>query len=155
MSLLFTILSHLPLRLLTRIPFRVAIKAMLDYFVMGMASALVSFLGGILATNPHWSDFLTDLSFIILYVILAVCLTQVLWNSVRWSSKNPVSMCMAVMTVGVAVTIMGLMHKNQLFTEIVQHVRVMAPLTKEYLLNWFQPAAKVAHDAAQSAHIIA
>lgn len=117
---------------------------MTDYLVIGMGAAVATFVGGVVATNPDWSDLLTDLSFLILYVCLALCATQVLWSCCTWSTKNPVSMLAAALTGTICVMGIFSLHKNQLANTLIHQGPQLRDSAQNYLISFFQPNQPVA-----------
>ena len=106
----------------------------MDYFILGMGAAVASFVGGIISTNTHWSDVLTDVSFIILYVLLASCATQVLWNCLQWSTKNPASLIAASVMLPAIVMAMAAFHENQLVYRLYNNLSPFGASLKRYFI---------------------
>ncbi|OQV19042.1 hypothetical protein BV898_06898 [Hypsibius exemplaris] len=116
---------------------------MLDYFIMGMVTAVVSFVAGTVVTCPHWSDVLTDISFLILYLLLAVCVTQTMWSCLKWSTKNRTSLVAIVMTVTVCFLSMASFHKNQLVQSVFGRTQPLQDSMKNYVTSFFYSSQKV------------
>ncbi|GAV07664.1 hypothetical protein RvY_17479 [Ramazzottius varieornatus] len=87
---------------------------MLDYFLIGMISAVSAFVGSVLSKDPHVSEFLSDMSFLVMYAMLAVCCSQMICNSLKFSAKNPGSVMVMAATVLVGVLAMATCHNNKL-----------------------------------------